>query len=75
MNSLHLMKKRFVLYNSGNGAKSVRGVGAITTESKNVSFNPVLESICLITIRTSENINCHLMDNTVRISEERRIFY
>ena len=51
--------KKVCLYNSGNGAKSIRGVGIITTENTNVNFNPVSEHICIITTSTSENIKCH----------------
>ena len=65
--------KKVCLYNSGNGAKSIRGVGIITTENTNVTFNPVSERICIITTNTFENIKCHLisayaptLENTVR---------
>ena len=74
--------KKVCLYNSGNGAKSIQGVGIITTENTNVTFNPVSERICIITTNTSENIKCHLisayaptLENTVRNPDETRIFY
>ena len=74
--------KKVCLQNSGNGAKSIRGVGIITTENTNVTFNPVSERICIITTNTSENIKCHLisayaptLENTVRNPDETRIFY
>ena len=74
--------KKIYLYNSGNGAKSIRGFGIITTENTNVTFNPVSKRICIITINTSENIKSHLisayaptLENTVRSPEETRIFY
>ena len=75
-------RKKISLYNSSNGAKSIRGVGIITTENTNVTFNPVSERICIITTNTSENIKCHLisayaptLENTVRNPDETRIFY
>ena len=37
--------KKISLYNLCNGAKSIQGVGIITTESANVTFNPVSERI------------------------------
>ena len=75
--------KKIYLYNSGNGAKSIRGFGIITTENTNVTFNPVSKRICIITINTSENIKSHLisayapttLENTVRSPEETHIFY
>ena len=74
--------KKIYLYNSGNGAKSIRGFGIITTENTNVTFNPVSKRICIITINTSENIKSHLisayaptLENTMRSPEETRIFY
>ena len=74
--------KRACLYNSGNGAKSIRGVGIITTENTNVTFNPVSEHICIITTNTSENIKCYLIStytqtlgNTVRNPDEAHNFY
>ena len=74
--------KKIYLYNSGNGAKSIRGFGIITTENTNVTFNPVSKRICIITINISENIKSHLisayaptLENTVRSPEETRIFY
>ena len=74
--------KKVCLYNSGNGAKSIRGVGIITTQNTNVTFNPVSERICIITTNTSENIKCHLisayaptLENTVRNPDETHIFY
>ena len=70
--------KKVCLYNSGNGAKSIRGVGIITTENTNVTFNPVSERICIITTNTSENIKCHFisayaptLENTVRNQTKR----
>ena len=74
--------KKICLYNSGNGAKSIRGVGIITTENTNVTFKPISERICIITTNTSENIKCHLtsayapaLENTVRNPDETHIFY
>ena len=73
--------KKVCLYNSGNGAKSIRGVGIITTQNTNVTFNPVSERICIITTNTSENIKCHLisayaptLENTVRNPDETTHF-
>ena len=75
-------RKKISLYNSGNGAKSIRGVGIITTENTNVTFNPISKRICIITKNTSENIKCHLisayapaLENAVRNPDETRIFY
>ena len=75
------MEKKFSLYNSGNGAKSIRGIGIITTQNTNVTFNPVSEHICIITPNTSENIKCHFirayaptLENTVRNPDETHIF-
>ena len=74
--------KKIYLYNSGNRAKSIRGAGIITTENTNVTFNPVSERICIITINTSENVKSHLisayaptLENTVRNPDDTRIFY
>ena len=74
--------KKIYLYNSGNGAKSIRGAGIITTENTNVTFNPVSERICMIRINTSANVKSHLisaytptLENTVRNPEDTRIFY
>ena len=68
--------KKVCLYNSGNGAKSIRGVGIITTENTNVTFNPVSERICY------NNSKYHListyaptLENTVRNPDETHIFY
>ena len=65
--------KKICLYNSGKGADSIQGVGIITTENTNVTFNPVSERIYIITRDTSENIKCYLisayastLENTVR---------
>ena len=33
--------KYVCLYNSDNGVKLIQGVGIITTESTNVTFNPI----------------------------------
>ena len=75
-------RKKVCLYNSGNGAKSIRGIGIITTENTKVTFNHVSERICIITTNTSENIKCHLisayaptLENTVRNPDETHIFY
>ena len=38
--------KKVCLYNSCSGAKSIRAVVIITTESTDVTFNPVSERIC-----------------------------
>ena len=74
--------RKVCLYNSDNGAKSIRGVGLITTENTNITFNPASERICIITTNTSENIKCHLirayaptLENTVRNPDETHIFY
>ena len=74
--------RKVCLYNSGNGAKSIRGVGIITTENTKVTFNPVSERICIITANTSENIKCHLisayaptLEKTGRNPDETHIFY
>ena len=53
--------KKICLQNSSNGAKSIRGVGIITTENTNVTFNPVSERICIITTNTRENVKSHLI--------------
>ena len=76
------MDKKVCLYNSGNGVKSIRGVGIITTENTNVTFNAVSERICIISTNTNENIKCHLisayaptLENIVKNPDETRIFY
>ena len=73
--------KKVCLYNSGNGAKSIRGVGIIRTENTNVTFNPVSEHMYNKT-STIGNIKCHLisayaptLENTVRNPDETHIFY
>ena len=53
--------KKVCLYNSGNGAKSIRGIGIITTENTNFTFNPVSQQVYIITANTSENIKRHLI--------------
>ena len=53
-------KKEF-LYNSDNEAKLIRGVGIITTESTNVTFNLVSKQICIVTTKTNDTIKCHLL--------------
>ena len=65
------MEKRVCLYNSGNGAKSIRG-----------TFTPISERICIVTTNAGENIKCHLIsayaptsENTARDPDETRIFY
>ena len=75
-------RKKVCLYNSGNGTRSIQGVGIITEENTNVIFNPVSEWICIITTKTSDNIKCHLisaypqiLENTVRNPDEARVFY
>ena len=45
-------RKRIFFYNSGNGAKSIRGVEIIKKKNTNVMFNPVSERICIITTKT-----------------------
>ena len=54
----------------------------IKTENTNVTFNPVSESICIITTNTTENIKCHLISayaptlkNAARNPDKIRIFY
>ena len=76
------MEKKVCLYNSGDGAKLIRGVGIITAENTNVNFNPVSERICIITTNTNENTKCYLLsayaptlENTVRNPDETHIFY
>ena len=79
---IHFIRwKKVCLYNSGNGAKSILGVGIITTENKNVTFNPASERICIITANTSENVKSHLisafaptLENTARNPDETHIF-
>ena len=36
-------RKKVCLYNSGNGTRSIQGVGIITEENTNVILNPVSE--------------------------------
>ena len=74
--------KKVCWYNSGNGAKSIRGVGIITTKNTNVTFNLVSERICIITTNTSEKVKSHVisayaptLENTARNPDETRIFY
>lgn len=69
-------------YNSGNGAKSIRGVGIIAADSTDVTFNFLSERICIIVTKISNNIKCYListytptLDNTMRNSDETCIFY
>ena len=76
------MEKKVCLYNSGDGAKLIRGAGIITAENTNVNFNPVSERICIITTNTNENTKCYLisayapaLENTVRNPDETHIFY
>ena len=74
--------QKVCLYNSGNGSKLIWGIGIITTENTNGTCNPVWEHICIITIKTSENIKWQLtsayaptLENTVKNSDETCIFY
>ena len=74
--------KKICLQNSSHGAKSIRGVGIITTENTNVTFNPVSERICIITTNTRENVKSHfisayapILEKTVRNPDETCIFH
>ena len=55
------MEKKNFLYNLDNEAKLIQGVGIITTESTNVTFNLVSKHICTVTTKTSDTIKCHLL--------------
>ena len=53
--------------------KSIQGVRIITAENTNATFKPVLEQVCLITTKTSDNIKCYMTsayvpkyENTIR---------
>ena len=66
--------KKVCLYNWGSGAKSIQGVRIITTENINVTFNPVLECICIITTNTEHKVPPYkrLCTNIIEHSEKSR---
>ena len=67
-------RKKVCLYNWGSGAKLIQGVRIITTENINVTFNPVLECICIITTNTEHKVPPYkrLCTNIIEHSEKSR---
>ena len=57
-----MMEKNICLYNSDNGAKSIRGVRIIRAESANVNFSPISERVYIMTTKISDNIKFHLIN-------------